>query len=113
MTNIKNQVAASLKWKKNITYCASKLGITELKYLKIKQELKSERKKFRQKNKFFCNATKNAEIAESIDLEKGEGKISGTFDHEPKSAEETGHLKNTKYQTRLTRINLLMIHIVH
>ena len=23
-----------------------------------------------------------------IDLEKGEGKISGTFDHEPKSAEE-------------------------
>ena len=88
MTNIKNQVAASLKWKKNITYCASKLGITELKYLKIKQELKSERKKFRQKNKFFCNATKNAEIAESIDLEKGEGKISGTFDHEPKSAEE-------------------------
>ena len=52
------------------------------------QERKSDRKKDRKKRKFFSIASKNAEIAEAIDLEKGEGKISGTFDHEPKSAEE-------------------------
>jgi len=38
MANIKKQVASSLKWKKNTTYCASKLGISESKYLEIKQE---------------------------------------------------------------------------
>ena len=94
MANIKKQVASSLKWKKNTTYCASKLGISESKYLEIKQELKLERKTVRQKSRFFSKAFDNAEIAEAIDLEKGEGKISGTFDHEPKSPEEIIQLLN-------------------
>ena len=39
MANIKKQIAETLKWKKNATYCADKLGITESKYLEIKEEL--------------------------------------------------------------------------
>jgi len=94
MSNIKNKVAETLKWKKNVTYCAARLGITESKYLEIKKELKLERKEAKQKQRFFSNASKNAEIAEAIDLEKGTGKISGTFSHEPKSPEEIIKLLN-------------------
>jgi predicted MPP superfamily phosphohydrolase len=94
MSNIKKLVAESLKWKKNNTYCASKLGITEFKYLEIKRELRLERKKTKQKQRFFSKASKNAEIAEVIDLDKGTGKISGTFSHEPKSPEEIIKLLN-------------------
>ncbi len=42
----------------------------------------------KKKSLFFSKAAENAQLVESIDLEKGEGKISGTFDYEPKSAEE-------------------------
>tara|TARA_R110002167_G_scaffold90719_2_gene244259 strand:- start:4513 stop:5736 length:1224 start_codon:yes stop_codon:yes gene_type:complete len=94
MTNIKKKVAETLKWKKNNAYCAAKLGITESKYLEVRKELRLERKKNKQKNKFFANASKNAGIAEEIDLEKGTGKISGTFSHEPKSPEEIIQLLN-------------------
>ena len=94
MANIRKLVAASLKWKKGITYCAAKLGISESKYLEIKQELKSERKKERLKNRFFSKASSDSQIAEVVDIEKGEAKISGTFDHEPKSPEEIIELLN-------------------
>jgi DNA polymerase II small subunit/DNA polymerase delta subunit B len=94
MTNIKKKVAETLKWKKNTKYCATKLGISESEYLELKQELRSERKTVKQKKRFFSNASKNAEIAEVIDLEKGTGKISGTFSHEPKSPEEIIQLLN-------------------
>tara|TARA_R110000851_G_scaffold279366_1_gene432642 strand:- start:234 stop:1457 length:1224 start_codon:yes stop_codon:yes gene_type:complete len=94
MANIKKQIAETLKWKKNATYCSAKLGITESKYLEIKQEVLSEKRKVKQKNKFFFSASKNAQIAEAIDLEKGEGKVSGTFSHEPKSPEEIISLLN-------------------
>jgi len=57
-------------------------------YIRIKNEVLQERKKQRKKSRFFHKAEENAQLVESIDLEKGEGKISGTFNHEPKSAEE-------------------------
>lgn len=88
MRNLKQKVAESLKWKKNTTYSAARLGITEKEYEKIKSEILNDKRKERKKTKFFTAASKNAELAEAIDLEKGEGKISGTFDYEPKSAEE-------------------------
>ncbi len=92
MASIKQKVKESLKWKKHPSISSERLGISEAEYIKLKkevlQERKTERKKDRKKRKFFGLASKNAEIAEAIDLEKGEGKISGTFDHEPKSAEE-------------------------
>jgi len=57
-------------------------------YIRIKKEVLQERKKERKRSKFFSKAADNSQLVESIDLDKGEGKISGTFDHEPKSAEE-------------------------
>ena len=88
MNNLKQRVIESLKWKKHPSYCADKLNITESQYIKLKKEVLSERKKKKKKTLFFSKAADNAQIAEAIDLEKGEGKISGTFNHEPKSAEE-------------------------
>lgn len=88
MQNLKQKIAESLKWKKNSSIASARLGISEKKYLEIKQEILSERKREGKKRKFFSGASDNAQLAEAIDLEKGEGKISGTFDHEPKSPEE-------------------------
>ena len=88
MDNIKQKVLDSLKWKKHPSYCAEKLNITEKQYKKVKKELLAERKNKRKKSIFFSKAAENAQIAEAIDLENGTGKLSGTFDHEPKSAEE-------------------------
>tara|TARA_R100000935_G_scaffold13476_1_gene27048 strand:- start:9704 stop:10927 length:1224 start_codon:yes stop_codon:yes gene_type:complete len=88
MDNLKDKIIESLKWKKHPTYCAAKLNITEKQYIKLKKEALQNRKAARKTTKFFSKAEDNSQLVESIDLEKGEGKISGTFDHEPKSPEE-------------------------
>ena len=88
MNNLKQRILESLKWKKHPGYCADRLNITEKQYIKLKKEVLQERKAEKKKGKFFLNAEDKCQLVESIDLEKGEGKISGTFDHEPKSSEE-------------------------
>ena len=88
MNNIKQKVLESLKWKKNSFISAERCGISEKEYVKIKKEILTERKKQRKKSRFFSKAAEQSQLVESIDLDKGEGKISGTFDHEPKSAQE-------------------------
>ncbi len=88
MDNLKQRVLESLKWKKHPSISSERLGISEKQYKKIKKELLTERKNKKKKSIFFSKAAENAQVVEAIDLEKGEGKISGTFDHEPKSAEE-------------------------
>ena len=88
MNNLKQKVIESLKWKKHPVYCAEKLNITESQYKKIKKEVLQEKKSKKKKSLFFSKAADSAQIAEAIDLENGTGKLSGTFDHEPKSAEE-------------------------
>jgi len=88
MANLKQKVLDSLKWKKHPSYCADKLNITEDQYVKLKKSILRERKVKKKKSIFFNKAADNAQLVESIDLERGEGKISGTFDYEPKSAEE-------------------------
>jgi hypothetical protein len=101
---LKERIIESLKWKKHPLYCADKLNITESQYVKLKKQILQERKKDKKKNKFFSKAADNAQLVESIDLEKGEGRISGTFDHEPKSAEEIIHLlKIDKNKWRLSQ----------
>ena len=85
---LKQRVLETLKWKKHPSYCAEKLNITEAQYKKLKKEVLQERKLKKKKSIFFSKAADNAQLAEVIDLEKGEGKISGTFDYEPKSSEE-------------------------
>ncbi len=104
MDNIKEKVLKSLKWKKNSFISAQRCGISENEYLKIKKEILNDRKKQKKKNRFFLKAADNAQLVESIDLEKGEGKISGTFDYEPKSAEEIIQLlKIDKNKWRLSQ----------
>jgi hypothetical protein len=88
MNNLKQKVLESLKWKKHPIYCAAKLNVTEKQYIKLKKEVLQERKVAKKKNKFFDKAANKAQMVESINLEKGEGTISGTFDYEPKSSEE-------------------------
>ena len=85
---LKHRIIESLKWKKHPSYCAEKLNISESQYKKLKKEVLNERKVEKKKSKFFSKAADNAQLVESIDLEKGEGKLSGTFDFEPKSPEE-------------------------
>ena len=89
---LKHRIIESLKWKKHPSYCAEKLNISESQYKKLKKEVLNERKVEKKKSKFFSKAADNAQLVESIDLEKGEGKLSGTFDFEPKSPEEIIHL---------------------
>lgn len=86
MSNIKKQITETLKWKKNSTYCAARLGILESEYIKLKKELLQDRKK--EKKKFYKPNNQNVKFTESVDLEKGEKTIAGTFTNEPKSAEE-------------------------
>ena len=88
MNYIKQKVIDSLKWKKHPKISAERIGITEEEYRKIKKEILADRSKQRKKTNFFSKAADKAQLVESIDLDKGEGKISGTFDYEPKSAEE-------------------------
>jgi len=84
----KQKVIDSLKWKKHPKISAQRLGMSEDEYIKIKQEVLQERKNARKKANFFSKAADNSQLVESIDLDKGQGKISGTFDYEPKTAEE-------------------------
>jgi len=103
MDNYKQKVINSLKWKKNTTISAKRCGMNEDDYIKIKKEVLQERKKEKKKSKFFHKAAENSQLVESIDLDKGEGKISGTFDHEPKSAEEI--IKLLKIDTNTWRLS--------
>ena len=88
MTNIKKQISETLKWKKHPSYCAAKLNITEKQYIKLKKQLLQERKKQKKKQKYLEQVSNDSNVTETIDLENGTGKLSGTFNHEPKSAEE-------------------------
>ena len=88
MNHLKQRIIESLKWKKHPSYCAEKLNITESQYVKLKKQILSERKSEKKKSKFFDKAEEKSQLVESVDLERGEKKISGTFDNEPKSAEE-------------------------
>ena len=88
MNYLKQRVIDSLKWKKHPSYCSKKLNISEERYIKIKKEVQEENREQKRKSRFLNKDSQEAQLVESIDLEKGEGKISGTFDHEPKTTEE-------------------------
>lgn len=85
---LKNKILETLKWKKHPSYCAARLGILESEYIKGKKKILFDRETNRKKNKFSSGIIKNKEITETIDLDKGTGKISGTFIYEPKTPDE-------------------------
>lgn len=88
MMDLRKKIKESLKWKKSPRYCSNRLGILESDYVKLKKEILSERKALKKNKKYLQKVISNVNVTESIDLDKGTGKISGTFDHEPKSAKE-------------------------
>jgi hypothetical protein len=84
MASLKQKVIETLKWKKHPTYCAAKLNITEKQYVKLKKEALHDAKR----HKYLGTPSGKNKRTESINVEKGEGELSGTFDHEPKSSDE-------------------------
>nr|MCH9716459.1 hypothetical protein [Gammaproteobacteria bacterium] len=83
--NIKEEIIKSFKWKKSVAYCADKLGISESEYVKLRNEIRKNKK---QKRKFFGKTNADSGITEAVNLEKGEKTIAATSSTEPKSAEE-------------------------
>lgn len=79
MNNIEKKVLQSLKWKKGNKYCASKIGISEQDYYKIKSKL-LKRQDF-EKTSFY-------------DLEKAQAKLEVTTNSQPKTPEEIINLLN-------------------
>ena len=81
-----DRVEQSLAWHRSSEICAKKLGISLKQYEKVKQQIFSKRKEARREE-----AVSNMPISKfdsGYNLDKGQGKLSGVFDHEPKSAEE-------------------------
>ena len=95
MSYLKNKILESLKWKKSPAYCASRLGISEEEYIKVKEQISNKFKK--------SSYRQNPAIAESVDLEKGQSTISGSFTYEPKSAEEI--IKLLKIDTKVWKLS--------
>ena len=86
MSSLKKQVAETIRWKKNPTYCASKLGILESEYIKIKKQILKEKRRANKIHKLIKDPT--SKFTESVDLDKGEKTLSISSTTEPKSAEE-------------------------
>jgi hypothetical protein len=94
MSYLKNKILESLKWKKSASYCASRLGISKEEYIKVKGQIL---------NKFNQIDKQDSRITESVDLEKGQSTISGSFTYEPKTAEEI--IKLLKIDTKVWKLS--------
>jgi len=81
MSNIRDRVLKSLKWKRSNKYCAERLGITVDEYRKLRSEVYRDYKAGKIKKEEV-----NAE--HSYDLEKGEARLSAKTKEEPKTPEE-------------------------
>ena len=88
MNNLTKQIIESLRWKKDPSYSAKRLGISQEYYIKLKKQVLADRKNNKKKDKFFTKAAEHSQIAESVNLDKGEKTVSGTFTNEPKNSEE-------------------------
>ena len=87
MSNLRDRVIKSFAWKKSNKHCAKRLGITVEKYQYIKDQIRSEKLKGK------VEQLKD-KVEQQVNLDKGEAKLSGIFDHEPKSPEEIIELLN-------------------
>ena len=76
MNNLEKKVLESLKWKKNNTYCAARIGISEGEYSKIKNILRRKGKITQEDNSQYYN------------LDKGEAKLNTLTTHLPKTPED-------------------------
>ncbi|TXG80740.1 MAG: hypothetical protein E6R13_07665 [Spirochaetes bacterium] len=83
MSQLKNKVLESLKWKKGAEYCAKRLGMSVTEYSKIKQQILSKKSFYKE-----SKVNKKEEKSVFIDLEKGEAKYNLVSKTEPKTPEE-------------------------
>ena len=80
---LKRQIIETFKWKKTAAYCAAKLGILESEYKRLRKEVQKEK---RLKNKFQRNA--NINFDQNVNVDKGEARLQGVSQTEPKSPDE-------------------------
>ena len=86
---LKRQIIETFKWKKTAAYCAAKLGILESEYKRLRKEVQKEK---RVKNKFQRNA--NINFDQNVNVDKGEARLQGVSQTEPKSPDEIINLLN-------------------
>lgn len=80
------KVEDSFKWHKNPKECAKRIGISEEEFLRIREKVNKKRKEERITGQLID--LPSGQFDSGYNLEKGEGKLSGVCDHEPKSADE-------------------------
>ena len=95
---LKDKVEASIAWKMSNEKCAEKLGISLEHFNKIKKEIYKEKK---QRRKELLSG--EFEYDTKYDLDKGEGRVTGYVDSEPKSADEI--IKILKIDTTLWKLS--------
>ena len=84
--NLRKKVEESLKWHRRDDQCAKRLNLSLEKYKEFKKEVLQERRK----KKLLQKITNidELDIDSGFNMEKGEGRLSGLFDHEPRTPEE-------------------------
>jgi hypothetical protein len=103
MSNLLDQVEHSLKWKKSADWCAGKIGIPTEEYTELKKQVYENIKKAKKSETHIKEEFENDNYDCKIDLERGEGKISGVSNSEPKTVEEIE--KILKIDTKIWKIS--------
>jgi len=94
MEHLKRKVEQSLKWKKSNKLCAKRIGIDLNLYLRLKKEVKEELSKSKKKR---------GVIESSMNVEKGEVRLSANIDSEPRTPEEI--IKILKIDTKKWKLS--------
>jgi len=84
--NLVERVKESIKWHKSPKECAKRLGIAEEEYIRVRKIANKERKEERITSQLID--LPSSQYDSGYNLEKGEGRISGVCNHEPKSSKE-------------------------
>tara|TARA_R100001443_G_scaffold113217_1_gene127606 strand:+ start:1497 stop:2747 length:1251 start_codon:yes stop_codon:yes gene_type:complete len=93
MSNLKKKVIHSFKWKKDDEYCASKIGVTQEEYRKVKKQILNDRKKERRLNK-LTQTDASGIYDQKYNIEEGKATFTGVSQTEPKTPEEIIKLLN-------------------
>ena len=93
MSNLKKKIIHSFKWKKNDEYCASKIGVSEEEYKKVKKQVLNDRKKERRLNK-LTQTDASGTYDQKYNIEEGKATFTGISQTEPKTPEEIIKLLN-------------------
>ena len=85
MDELEKKVEESIKWHRSQKQCAKRIGISLAKYREVKQKVLDRRTQERLSNRI---TDLKGDFDSGFNVIKGEGKLSGLFDYEPKTPEE-------------------------